>query len=321
MPLLLDFLLNDLWRYSLFMPKRTNTFQTLVYLLKRHIEGNTKVVESAELVDRATGSKREVDVCITTEVTGHIVVVSLECRDHKRPQNIEWVEQMYGKHSTLPTNHLVLVSKSGFTPQALAKAKLLGIETVVPDALTETEMSEFVDRITRLSLIKVKFLDVENIYVVLSATETDGLEEIYLPSQARSMHVFNESGQLVGTMDGIIKKMMQANAELSEALPSVPSDARWFQIIAEPPELIMGDPSRSYGIFVKKMQPIPHLRRIERLGIEGRTKITYSDFPVRYTNFSDALYAWGESVLDGRSTVVVITESGEGEIKLSQQSF
>jgi hypothetical protein len=51
--------------------------------------------------------------------------VSIECRDRRRKQGVEWVEQMRGKHDRLPTNVLVLVSSSGFTRTALgARGKL-----------------------------------------------------------------------------------------------------------------------------------------------------------------------------------------------------
>lgn len=67
------------------------------------------------LTDRMSGGQREVDVVAEGTVAGHNVVISIEVRDHARPQGLEWIEQAHDKHSRLPTNLLVLVSSSGFT--------------------------------------------------------------------------------------------------------------------------------------------------------------------------------------------------------------
>src|SRR5260370_5160822 len=98
-------------------------------MIQRHIAGQAKVTESAELTDRATGAPREVDVFIEAQVAGHEIIVSVECRDHARKQAVGWIEEMHAKHSNLPTDHLVLVSSSGFTPNALKVARFHNIET------------------------------------------------------------------------------------------------------------------------------------------------------------------------------------------------
>ena len=94
-------------RYTLSMPKRTNTFQAVMFAIKQHLAGDATVTESEELIDFISGDKREVDICIKTQVAGHSVIISIECRDHQRPQPVGWVEEMQSKHSRLPTDRLV----------------------------------------------------------------------------------------------------------------------------------------------------------------------------------------------------------------------
>lgn len=95
--------------------------------------GEGAVVEESKLLtDRITGVAREVDVVAESTVAGHKVVVSIEVRDHRRPQGLEWIEQEHSKHGRLPTNVLVLVSKSGFTQSALHAAASYGIKTITP---------------------------------------------------------------------------------------------------------------------------------------------------------------------------------------------
>jgi hypothetical protein len=97
------------------MPKRSNEFQKLVFLVKKHVAPGPTVTESKFLRDRVTGANREVDVCIESTIGGHEILVSIECRDRGRRADVGWVEEMKAKHERLPTNALVPISKSGFT--------------------------------------------------------------------------------------------------------------------------------------------------------------------------------------------------------------
>lgn len=308
------------------MPKRTNAFQSVIYLIKRHLQDEkAKVSESVELVDRATGRKREVDVCIETEVARHVTLIALECgARERRKQDIGWVEQMFGKHFTLPTDHLVLVSESGFTPQALAKAKLLGIETVTPETLTDARVDELVDRITRLGFTKVDLLDMEDVYLVLGATSTEGREGTYLLPSSRGMHVFTESHALIGTIKDVVHEYMSAalrDESTFEVPPfEIPDDMKYFQLSVDPPKVAVGDPPTPHDIFVEKMEPAPHLRRIEQIHIEGRAQIERSDFSLRHGMFQKTLYSWGKSAMQGKPIVVVVTYEGE-QLKITPKRY
>ena len=99
------------------MPKRTNDFQRLVYLVRVNLADGATVTESKMLTDRVTNRKREVDVCIEGHVGQHPVIVSVECRAHKRIADVTWVDTMKAKHARLPTNALILASRSGFTTE------------------------------------------------------------------------------------------------------------------------------------------------------------------------------------------------------------
>ena len=85
------------------MPARSNEFQRLTFLVKKLLAGSATVSESKLLVDRRTGTEREVDVCIESTVGGQPVVVSVECQDHGRSADVSWVEQMKAKHEHLAT--------------------------------------------------------------------------------------------------------------------------------------------------------------------------------------------------------------------------
>src|SRR4051794_4442127 len=119
------------------MPARSNEFQAAVYLIKKHLAPDAVVTESRLFPDPENGDPREVDITIETQVGGHSIIIGFECIDHKRPATVDWVEKMHGKHLELPTHSVVLVSRSGFRPLALAKARRFNMETVTPSELTD----------------------------------------------------------------------------------------------------------------------------------------------------------------------------------------
>jgi hypothetical protein len=114
------------------MPKRTNDFQKLIRMLTQLLGDNAVVEESKMLTDLVSGEPREVDIYAQGTFAGHTVNIAIECRDHKRRQGVRWVEQMQSKHERLPTNLLILVSSSGFTGPAIAKANSYDIKTIAP---------------------------------------------------------------------------------------------------------------------------------------------------------------------------------------------
>lgn len=112
------------------MPQRSNPFQRLALFVHKALEPEWKVVESAMLTDSVTGAAREVDIVATRSAAGHELVLSIECRDHSRAADVQWIESAATKHAHLPTSKLVLWSRSGFTKQATLKAKALKIDTI-----------------------------------------------------------------------------------------------------------------------------------------------------------------------------------------------
>ena len=112
------------------MPKRTNDFQRIVFLIQKILGDRAVVQESALLKDRETGSDVEVDILIRGDIAGTAVVIGVECVDRSRPSDIEWIRSMLKKHEDLPIDKSIFVSNAGFTRQAIAKAKANGAETL-----------------------------------------------------------------------------------------------------------------------------------------------------------------------------------------------
>jgi len=112
------------------MPKRTNQFQQIIHILERQLAGGGRVAESRMLRERHSGMEREVDIVIEVDVGDRRVLIGVECQARSRPADVGWIEEMIGKHATLPTNKLVLVAKAGFTQQARTKAEALNVDVL-----------------------------------------------------------------------------------------------------------------------------------------------------------------------------------------------
>jgi len=113
------------------------------------------VTESKELLDHILSEEREVDIVIEFVDGIHPVTIGVECKGGgKKPgrATVEWVEQMWGKHMTLPTDKLILVAKAGFTSSAEKKAAFLNIETL---SLSQAENSDWTSVIHKLNSINV----------------------------------------------------------------------------------------------------------------------------------------------------------------------
>ncbi len=114
------------------MPKRTNDFQSLMYLIQSQLAPTgAEVKESVFLTDEATSSDREIDIFIS-DPTGGLPpqTIAIKCRDTNRKPSIQWIDEIIGKYFKIPVRRVVAISRSGFTQNALKKAKDAGIDTL-----------------------------------------------------------------------------------------------------------------------------------------------------------------------------------------------
>lgn len=139
------------------MPKRSNTFQKVMYLLQRELAQTALVVESDMVRNSDTGAQAEVDITVTTEVGNIPIVIGVECTDTKRPASIEWIQRMYGKHHPLPIDVTVLVSRAGFTKNALEQAEAFRIQTMTLADAENTDWSDIIDDLKALALGNFSF--------------------------------------------------------------------------------------------------------------------------------------------------------------------
>jgi hypothetical protein len=80
----------------------------------------------------------------------------IECRLHTRPQDVKWVEELYGRKASLRARMVIGVSGSGFTTGAWHKAKHLGVFLRDFQALNDEEIKSW-GRMTKFRLAYIHF--------------------------------------------------------------------------------------------------------------------------------------------------------------------
>jgi hypothetical protein len=128
------------------MPRRTKAFQKLIASLEQAIAGNGGTVEESVLLTNAHGEEQEVDVLLTYPVPGRVFREALECRDYKRAQTVEWIQQLIGKYQSLPVDRKTAVSSTTFSRKARALAARNGINVVTLEKALQWDWTERMDR-------------------------------------------------------------------------------------------------------------------------------------------------------------------------------
>lgn len=111
------------------MAREGREFELLIKKLESHSwpEG-TDIFSPGYLPDKITGQEREVDILITRQVGTVSLKLAIECRNRNRKQDVSWVEQAKSKFQDIRIDKGILVSTSGLSEPALAKAKSYNIE-------------------------------------------------------------------------------------------------------------------------------------------------------------------------------------------------
>jgi len=290
------------------MPKRTNEFQKLVYLVRVNLAAGATVTESKMLTDRITKSKREVDVCIEGHVGGDRVMVCVECRDTRRIADVTWVNTMKGKHERLPTNALILVSRRGFTSEARDVAASYAIKTC---SLEEVDQVDFPALLGSSSLLWTKSVTVSASKVLVKVRATPALAEEAVRVTPTNL-VYSSDGKALGQIGELVEMMLNSPLARDHLLREGKEDHAWFQLVWDRPrDTTLGNP-----LFMKQIEP-DMVREIESIQITGPCKFEITQFGLRRGKLGDVHLAWGKTQILGHAAVVVATKDTVGVEKLS----
>lgn len=289
------------------MPKRTNVFQKLVFLVKKHVAVGATVTESKLLRDNITGAEREVDVCIESVVAGHQVTVSIECRDRGRKADVQWVEEMKAKHERFPTNALVLISRSGFTKEATLVARSYGMEVISFDAINANAVERLFGGTGSL-WYKVFTLTPTKVVIRVAQTPSLPAENVVvLPDNL----IYDHNGQEIGPVKKLVELLLNTEHAVQKFGKLGDESHKGFEIRWEPATDKDGHP-----FCLQKLEPFV-LRPIEYVLITGSCNFDISAFRLQHGILGNVRVAWGTGSLFGKEALLVASEDKVGGRKLS----
>ena len=120
------------------MSKASDEFEILISRIHELLEGDDAIVEWNERIPDPDNPKQERQVDVLVRKDGLINLI--ECRLHKKPQDVKWIEELIGRRLSLEANAIVAVSASGFTSGAIKKAKKYGVILKDVNELTDEEI-------------------------------------------------------------------------------------------------------------------------------------------------------------------------------------
>jgi len=289
------------------MPKRSNDFQRLVYLVRLNLAEGATVTESKMMRDRLTKRRREVDVVIEGKVGSQRVVVSVECRDHKRVADVTWVDTMKSKHDRLDTNALLLASARGFTREARDVAEKYGIELVT---LENQESPELVEKLTPNGSLWHKTVSISADKVRVRVAAGEGFPaEVVVTSPDNLVHL--KDGTELCQIQEVVTRMLKSPRTRDYVLKEGKEEHDRFEVVWESPADHEGNP-----LYMMKLEPRV-LRPIEYISVVGPVKVAIGRFGMRHGQLGSVRVAWGKAVIAGRDAIAVATLTEKGESKLS----
>jgi Restriction endonuclease len=289
------------------MPKRTDRFQELITVLTQ-VLGKDVATPYAMLTDNVLGVGREVDIVVEGEVSDHKVVVGIECRAWKRPQTVEWVEAMYGKHAHLPTDKLVLVSASGFRPNALKLAEHLNMEAITPAAVTPGFIGRVVNNLSSVWAKQFAFTP-EKVAISFhpQLVSPDGAvsDRLEVPL---SVNLHRSDSSVICTIGDFVQNWMH-NIDLNQpTFRDATSGESTFT-------MVMGDPladEEPVYVCADDVDPPQTLRRITEVEITGKVKAFVAEMPLTHGQYKGTPFSSGTLEVADDTHHWVITEGAEG---------
>lgn len=119
--------------------KAWQEFERIVSRIVQALDRGAEVTRGF-LMDRMTGEPREIDVIVRGKVGGRPVTMMIECRDHKRPVDVTYVDQVVTKRNDVKADKAIIVSAAGFSEAARTKAEGYGIDLLT---LSEAPIEDY----------------------------------------------------------------------------------------------------------------------------------------------------------------------------------
>jgi len=236
-----------------------------------------------------SGREREIDVLISSNVSGYPVHVAVECKNQKEPIEVgdigEFADKL--KDVGIPVQHGIYISTSKYRSGAILRAKGIGIRTFLLEETTPESLSESVQQAFQ-SLIYL-LLTVTKIQVVNNVDRTEGDWQ---------MLIFRDkTNRICGSVPDLVWQEWLSN-KVPKELGShtldltIPDD--WVQVVDGETVQVLGARAETQitGHIVTLTGSVRHQmlvdassQRVERSQLKAEFNISSGKYPV--TTFSN----------------------------------
>jgi hypothetical protein len=108
--------------------QKGQNFEELIEKLEKMLAtSDIKVEHNVQIYDEEIEDTRQIDVLLRIRTGAYEFIVIIECRDRSAVEDVIWIEQLAAKGKAVHANKTVAVSSSGFTKNAIKKARKHGI--------------------------------------------------------------------------------------------------------------------------------------------------------------------------------------------------
>jgi hypothetical protein len=193
------------------MPKRTTREQRLVKKIYQSMAtAAAKVEESQEITERGRNAKREIDLLLEQKVFGTPIRIAVEVRGRKRKDTLEWIDVLVGKYKDMNVQKIIAISASGFTGEALNKARDEHIDTLT---LAQAEDLDWPNEFTKIGIARVVRTDSPHSANIVTDPPMPGpfSDDLLVGSESEAFCKLSEFAQLIysRSKDAIGKKLAE----------------------------------------------------------------------------------------------------------------
>lgn len=227
-------------------------FEKLVTRIEGALVPDGAVVKSPDmLLDLITGKLREVDVSIRSKVGSVEVLITVECRDRVKTEEVTWIEQLATKQKHIGATHTIAVSSTGFSKPAITAAGIHGISTRTIEAVTDVEIRAWAERLevyeieTECHLGRLRLTYFEK---ALGRVELDASSVLSWTGRGWDARIFVETA----TGNSVSLADLVARPRKSQRLIRQPADGLRLTLPPKGKAIISGDP------FVALIGEVPH---------------------------------------------------------------
>lgn len=274
----------------------------VVHFVRLHWSSpDVTISESKFLFDTQLKLNREVDVVIEGDFDGEPVVTSIEVVERSRPAGLPWVQEMIAKHRYLPTNRLVLVSKSGFTKTAIAAVDAEGgkVQAVTPEIV-------MVEGKPAIRSIWSDQIQMTPTMCRLQVFRPDG--KLLLVNVDLNHSVFDDKAIELGNVYELVTETLNLPWVGRYFLTHAHDHPRHFDLKG----FNFGFPINQLGYFLRDDE-LAELHRITQIHIDGTFTFEQTEVALTMAHLSDKPFASGESNFFGKPAVWVSTSDDSSQ--------